>query len=240
MDDGWNLWHGCRKISPGCENCYVYRHDGKYGIDSSIVKKNRDFDKPVRKNRAGEYKVKSGELLYTCFTSDFFLDSADGFRDEAWEMIKARSDVKFLFITKRITRFYECIPKDWGSGYDNCIIGCTCENRGMAEARLPIFLQAPIKHKFIVCEPLLEYVDLREYLDKSIEFVIVGGESGLDARVCDFDWVLKMSRDCAEKSIPFRFKQTGYNFIKDGKNYKIARKYQHSQAKKAGLDTYLQ
>ena len=33
----WNLWHGCHKWSEGCRHCYVYRTDGKYGKDSSVV-----------------------------------------------------------------------------------------------------------------------------------------------------------------------------------------------------------
>lgn len=30
----WNLWHGCHKLSAGCQHCYVYRGDAKRGIDS--------------------------------------------------------------------------------------------------------------------------------------------------------------------------------------------------------------
>ncbi|WP_434283332.1 hypothetical protein [Clostridium botulinum] len=33
-------------------------------------------------------------------------------------MIKERSDLKFLFLTKRIDRFRYCIPEDWNDGYD--------------------------------------------------------------------------------------------------------------------------
>lgn len=47
----WNPWHGCHKISPGCMNCYVYRRDSKYEIDSSTVRKTADFDLPVRLKR---------------------------------------------------------------------------------------------------------------------------------------------------------------------------------------------
>ena len=57
----WNPWHGCKKISPGCLNCYVYRMDAKYGRDSSVVQKTGNFRLPVMKDRRGEYKLKSGE-----------------------------------------------------------------------------------------------------------------------------------------------------------------------------------
>ena len=101
----WNPWHGCIKISPGCLNCYVYRGDERYGRDSGIVAKTRSFDLPLRKNRRGEPKI-SGETVYTCFTSDFFLDEADAWRGEAWAMIKMRPDLNFVIITKRIHRFH--------------------------------------------------------------------------------------------------------------------------------------
>ena len=47
----WNPWHGCKKISSGCENCYVYRRDMQFGKDSSIVTKTLDFDLPIKKIR---------------------------------------------------------------------------------------------------------------------------------------------------------------------------------------------
>lgn len=68
----WNPWHGCKKISPGCYNCYVYRRDAKYGKDSSIVTKTASFDLPIKVNRKREFKLQpEAEPVYTCMTSDF-------------------------------------------------------------------------------------------------------------------------------------------------------------------------
>ena len=232
----WNPWHGCKKFSEGCLNCYVYRTDGRHERDASEVKKNRDFNKPVQKYKSGEYKIKSGSLIYTCFTSDFFLDSADEWRKEAWSYIRERSDLDFLIITKRIERFADCVPDDWRDGYENVIICATVENQRCADYRLPLFLGLPIKHKLIICEPLLSAIDLSPYLGKEIESVTVGGESGNDARICDFDWVLDIRRQCVEAGVAFNFRQTGALLRKNGKLYRVLRKYQHSQAKKAGID----
>ena len=119
----WNPWHGCKKISSGCENCYVYRRDMQFGKDSSIVTKTLDFDLPIKKNKKGEYKLKSqSEPVYTCMTSDFFIEDADQWREEVWNFIKIRSDLNFIIITKRIHRFLECIPEDWNNGYNNVFI----------------------------------------------------------------------------------------------------------------------
>ena len=111
----WNLWHGCHKLSEGCRHCYVFRMDGRYGRLPDTVRKNREFDLPIQKNRNGAYKIPSGEVVYTCFTSDFFLEDADPWRADAWQMIARRQDLHFFMITKRIHRFEQCVPSDWGT-----------------------------------------------------------------------------------------------------------------------------
>ncbi len=233
----WNPWHGCHKISAGCAHCYVYRADGRHERDASIVQKTGGFYLPVSHARGGGYKVPSGSFIWTCFTSDFLLEDADGWRGEAWRMIRERSDCSFLFITKRITRFAHCLPEDWGEGYPNVSVCCTVENQAKADERLPVFREASIRHKAIVCEPLLERIDLSAHLGAWVDSVTVGGESGEEARVCDYDWVLDIRRQCVDAGVPFHFKQTGANFVKDGKRYQIPRKLQHAQARKAGIDT---
>ncbi len=236
MSVTWNPWHGCKKISPGCVHCYVYRIDSRHDKDSSVVKKTLSFNLPIKKKRNGDYKVVPGEEVYTCFSSDFFLDEADQWRYEVWRMIKERSDCNFFFITKRIDRFNSCLPEDWGEGYDNVSIGTTVENQDRADYRLPIFRNLPIKHKTIICEPLLEKIDFGEYLDDWVDGVVVGGESGSDARICDYEWVLDIRRQCMLKRVAFHFKQTGARFRKEGRLYLVNRKFQHSQARKAGID----
>lgn len=234
----WNPWHGCTKISPGCKYCYVYRQDEMYGADisSSLCRKTGNFNLPLKKKRDGSFKIPEGRIVFTCFTSDFLLEDADPWRGECWEMMRMRQDLMFYFFTKRIDRLEKCLPREWGEGFDNVIIGCTVENRAMADYRLPIFKSLPIKHKSIIVAPMLEHMDISAYIDEEIEEVSVSGESGADARPCNYEWVLDIRRQCIEKNVPFRFHQTGAHFIKDGKMYHIKRKYQLSQAAKAGIN----
>ena len=232
----WNPWHGCHKLSEGCKHCYVYRGDAKRGIDSSIVTQTKNFDIPIRKKRNGEYKIPSGTEVATCFTSDFFVEDADQWRPQAWAMMRERSDLRFLMITKRIDRFHVGLPADWGEGYDNVTICCTMENQNKIDYRMPIYKTAPIKHKIIICEPILERVDLSPYLDSWVEQVVVGGESGNNARACNYEWVQEIHKLCIKNNISFWFKQTGSKFIKDGISYNIKRHLQHSQARKAGIN----
>jgi len=150
--------------------------------------------------------------------------------------MKERSDCRFFFITKRIDRFEKCIPEDWGNGYDNVMIAVTTENQKMADYRLPIYSKLPIKHKGIMCEPLLEGIDLTKYLTPEIEVVSVGGESGLEARICNYEWILDIRNQCIAANVSFDFHQTGAKLLKDGKIYCIPKAKQGVQAAKACID----
>lgn len=230
----WNPWHGCHRYSAGCLNCYVYFLDGLRDRDAGVVVKNKtNFDLPVKKDRRGNYKIPSGAVLGTCFTSDLFIEEADEWRDEVWDMIRQRPDVRFLIPTKRIVRFAECVPEDWGEGWDNVVIAVSAENQAMADKRLPLLLEAKVRHRVVFVSPILEYVSLGKYLQSGlIEQVSVGGESYARARVCDFDWVRRIFADCQKYGVPFDFHQTGSNFRKDGRVYHIKHRDEHSQAKK--------
>lgn len=236
MEVTWNPWHGCTKYSEGCRHCYVYRQDEMFGRDSRECRKTNDFNLPIKKDRRGNYKIPSGSLIMTCFSSDFLLDDADSWRDECLEMMKTRSDCMFYFFTKRIERLNFSLP-------DNVIVGCTCENQKMADYRLPIFKKLNIKYKTIILAPMLEKMDISKYLGSDIYEVNVSGESGSSQqiraqqiRALNYDWVLDIRNQCIKANVNFGFHQTGARFIKDGKEYRIERKYQISQAKKANID----
>lgn len=232
----WNPWHGCRKISPGCAHCYVYRRDKSIGKDASVVTRTGDYGLPLKKNRQGQYKLTAADgVVFTCMTSDFFLEEADAWRQGCWDMIRERQDLQFYIITKRIDRFPECIPPDWGDGWEHVTVCSTCENQDRTDHRLPILLQMPIRHREVNCEPMLEAINMEKYLATGlIEHVTCGGESGDLARPCDFRWIQEVRRECIRCGVPFYFKQTGAVFIKDGRVYHLARKLQMPQAKKSG------
>ena len=120
MHDIWNPWHGCIKKSEGCEHCYMYALDKQRGQDGrNVFKVKNNFDYPLQKYKDGRYKVQSGEMLRVCLTSDFFLLEADPWRKEAWEIINKRPDVVFMLLTKRPERVMQCLPDNWGDGWEN-------------------------------------------------------------------------------------------------------------------------
>ncbi len=77
------------------------------------------------------------------------------------------------------------MPADWNDGYDNVIVGCTVENQRAADLRLACFDGLAIKHKNIICQPLLERINIERHL-KGVELVVVGGESDRNARPLDY------------------------------------------------------
>jgi len=230
----WSPWRGCRKCSDGCLHCYIHKGDAKRNINTNDIVQTKDFSKPIEKLKNGNYKMKSG-IVYLCFSSDFLIEEADKWRRECWAMIRARQDCTFLFLTKRIERFMQCIPDDWGSGYENVVVCCTIENQRNADQKLSIFRSLPIKHKCITAQPLLESINIEQYLE-DIELVVVGGESDPLARPLHYDWVLDIREQCIQKNVSFEFRQCGTHFIKDGKQYKLLTKDLCSQAKAAGIN----
>ena len=162
--DIWNPWHGCRKYSEGCDHCYLYHLDRAHGKDGGeIYKVKTNFNLPLKKDRQGNFKVPSGASLRVCMTSDFFLEEADAWRDEAWNMMRLRPDVHFWLLTKRAHRIRACLPWDWLNGWDNVSLNVTAENQARADERLPVLLEIPAKHKGVMVAPFLGAVDLTRY-----------------------------------------------------------------------------
>jgi protein gp37 len=203
-----------------------------------IYRTKAGFDYPLQKDRKGSYKVKSGELIRVCMTSDFFLKEADGWREEAWEIMRQRPDVKFFLLTKRPERVADCLPDGWGDGWENVMLNVSCENQRRANERIPILHSLPFKHKGIMTAPLLGKISIEKYLaKKQIEQVICGGENYDGARPCDFDWVKALQAECVAADVTFCFIEIGTVFIKDGKTYHIPKKQLQSEmAYKSGMN----
>ena len=222
-DKTWNPWHGCHKCSEGCQNCYAYFLDKRYGRDTNEVVKNKsNFNFPVKKDRAGQYKLESGSFVRVCMTSDFFLEEADEWRKEAWDFIRQRPDVTFSLLTKRAQRIRKCLPGDWDDGWDHVTFSVSCENQKRLEERMPYLLELPSKHKWVSLKPFIGEIDIEEYLATGqIETVLAGGENYLGSRPLHYEWVKKVHDACAKYNVQLIFGQTGNIFIKDGKECKI-------------------
>lgn len=238
MHDIWNPWHGCVKCSEGCEHCYMYFLDRvRDRAGSEIYKTKTKFRYPLQKDRRRKYKVQSGEQLRVCMTSDFFLEEADPWREEAWDIMRQRRDVIFFLLTKRPQRVETCLPRDWGDGWENIFFNVSCENQRRTDERIPLLLELPFKHKGIMCAPFIGPVSIRRYLKSGqIEQVKCGGENYDGSRPCNFDWIKKLRQECLDYNVTFCFIETGTNFIKDGKLYRMPdKRLQSEMAYKSGV-----
>ena len=227
MHDIWNPWHGCTKKSEGCQHCYMYYLDKTRNRDGSkIFKVESNFNYPLQLNRNKQYKIQSGEQIRVCLNSDFFLEEADEWREEAWNIMKQRPDVLFQLLTKRPERVEKCLPKDWNDGWENVFFSVTTENQKRADERIPILYELPFKHKGIMAAPFIGEVSIKKYLEQNeqIEQVLAGGENYDGARPLHYEWVKKLYDECVKFNRTFCFIETGNVFVKDGKEYYIATK----------------
>jgi len=69
----------------------------------------------------------------------------------------------------------------------NVWLGVSTENQQTAEERIPVLLATPAALRWNSAEPLLEALDLRLDLLLGLDWVVMGGESGGDARPCNLE-----------------------------------------------------
>ena len=230
-----NFWYGCHKVSDGCKFCYMFRDMPRYGRDPNIVKRSKTFHDSLKWARSG--KLKPGSLIFVCSWSDFFIEDADDWRNEAWDIIRRTPEFIYLILTKRPENIQGRLPIDWPSeGYPNVWLGVTAENQEQADKRIPILLQIPAAVRFVSIEPMLGAIDLKcglgydyhddsddqNYTIPSLNWVIVGAESGPKARPCHPLWMASIVKQCKSADVPVFIKQIqGYVDSRENSRLKI-------------------
>ena len=238
----WNPWHGCRRYSEGCKFCYMFVLDKAHHVpeSSTEIVRTKMFGKPLEMTRKGWYKIPSGYTLRVNMTSDTFLEEADGWRTEMWSIIRRRPDVIFYILTKRVPRIMECLPEDWGEGYENVDLNMTCETQRAFDERWPLFRDIPARHKGINLAPMLTEIDITSALASGqIENVNLGGEGFGGDRPCHYEWIRRVSDDCTKYRVNFTVNAIGSHFVKDGRTYHIdSQQEQGRQAYRSGLSRF--
>lgn len=196
-DSTWNPWHGCHKVSPGCKVCYMFRDKKRYGQDGNIVLRSKTkFTEPL--------KWPHGPMMcFTCSWSDWLIEEADPWREEAYDVIRRTAWITYQILTKRIERAIGRVPDP---PLPNVWLGVSVESRAYLH-RIDALRATPAARRFLSLEPLLE--DLGELDLTGIDWVIAGGESGPGARPMHPDWVRSIRDQCIAASVPFFFKQWG-------------------------------
>jgi protein gp37 len=215
-DSTVNFWMGCKKVSEGCKFCYMYRNQSKNNVDPTAVR---------RTSYETFYKAHTWtkpRKIFTCSYSDFFIEEADDWRNEAWEVIKNTPQHQWQILTKRIERVKDHLPDDWGpNGYPNVWLGVTVENQKFL-SRVEKLKEIPAAVKFISAEPLIGEIKFNDYrpdLIKGIDWIIVGGESGNEFgeyryRNCELDWIESIINEAKEYDVKVFVKQFGSDLAK--------------------------
>jgi len=157
-DHTLNFWQGCRPVSEGCVNCYMYRDKHRYGQDPTKVIRSKDAT--FRSAR----KWKTPAKVFVCSWSDFFIEEADEWREEAWSEIRQAPHLTWIILTKRPQNISDRLPGDWGNGWPNVWLGVSAENQPAADERIPILLQTPAVVRFVSVEPMLGPLDLGKWI----------------------------------------------------------------------------
>ena len=197
----WNPWHGCHKVSPGCKFCYMFRDKERYGQDPNVVVRSKTtFKAPLK-------WPKIPQMCFTCSWSDWFIEEADAWREEAYAIIRATPWITYQILTKRIERAEGRLPNP---PLPNIWLGVSVENQKYADERIPQLLRTPAAVRFVSYEPALGQVNFTGLLD-GIDWLIVGGESGNSARAFDLEWARIAVWQCHRAGVAVFVKQMGDN-----------------------------
>ena len=203
-DGSWNPWHGCKQVSPGCKYCYMFRDKNQYGQVPTVVNRSKTrFDAP--------FKWDEPKLIFTCSWSDWFIEDADEWRDEAWEVIRDTPQHTYQILTKRPERIRENLPEWFDEISDRVLLGVSIEGPGQVD-RLDYLRGLPCKN-FASFEPLIAKVQWDERMC-DLDWVIIGGESGNDNgqwiyRPMALDWMEHLLKNSKGNHVPCFIKQLG-------------------------------
>lgn len=234
----WNPTVGCWPVSPGCLHCYAAtmtkrlaamgqkdyagllndRGDHFNGLMRELPHK---LDIPLKRKKPTMYFVNSMSDLFDEQISDEFLN-------RVFEVMERCTQHTFQVLTKRAKRLAEYVGWRWGKREDgpghriparNIWLGVSAEDQQRADDRIPWLLKTPAAVRFVSAEPLLGPVDFMGMLaftdglgsERGVDWVIVGGESGVGCRPCHLDWIRSIVEQCSWSDAACFVKQLGGN-----------------------------
>lgn len=204
-DKTWNPITGCTKYSAGCAHCYAETMSRRLHA-MGVAKYQREFELTLHEDNLQEsFSWRKAHNIFVCSMSDLFHEKVPfEFIDKVMATIRQTPQHRYQILTKRAERMAEYF--ETRSVPENVWVGVTVEAES-SKQRIDCLRQIPASVHFLSCEPLLEslgQIDL-----KGIEWVIVGGESGPQARPMKEEWVLDIMQQCERQGAAFFFKQWG-------------------------------
>jgi len=225
-DATWNPVTGCTKVSAGCAHCYAETFAKRFrGVPDHPYEQGFDLKLwPGRLDLPLSWKER--KMIFVNSMSDLFHeDVPDDFIEKVFDtMCRAKHHI-FQVLTKRSDRMMAWTLKYFSSDRsrkdgkvkwpENVWLGVSLENQNYSW-RIRHLQESPAYIRFISIEPLLSPISLDEALLDDIQWVIVGGESGPQARPMKPEWVYEIRKQCKKNCVPFFFKQWG-TFNSSGK-----------------------
>ncbi len=234
LDWTWNpIKMRCTPVSAGCANCWhlamakrlaknpsIYREEQKAYAGGSPMLDQKELEAPIHLRKSARIGV--------CFMGDLWHEKIEHFQiAQVWEVARHCQKHIFFFLTKRPNRLKSWtgvksevahIPPIRGEIWpNNCWLGVSVEDQKTADERIPILLQISATHRWVSIEPMLGAVFLgRDWIDKpryletgTLDWIVLGGETGPKARPMHPDWVRSIRDQCQAVGMPFFFKSWG-------------------------------
>lgn len=243
----FNPWLGCTKVGPGCDHCYAElldrnRFSHTLGPWTGDVPRTQqrvihwgagaprhrtsvaNWRLPVKWNRMAAASGEPWRVFCASLADVFDNEVPVAWRMELFDLIRRTPALTWMLLTKRIGNAEAMLPGGWYAGgeapfgpFANVWLGITVVNQEEADRDIPKLLAIPARVRWLSCEPLLGWLDLRRYLvplsagkpAPRVDWVIVGGESGKAARPMDLNWAREIRNDCLSHGVPLFVKQMG-------------------------------
>jgi len=214
----YNPWIGCTRISPACDHCYAADWAKRYGQEHLWQGQRRQTaaqtrNQPAKWNREAEAASQRRRVFCSSLADIWDNQVPAVWRAETFDKIRSTPWLDWMLLTKRPQNIgkmlYPAVGYDVdmaGWPWPNVWLGTTIEDRERL-ANLEHLRRVPAVVRFLSIEPLLE--ELGELDLTGIHLVIVGGESGQDARPMHPAWVRSIRDQCAAQGVAFFFKQWG-------------------------------
>lgn len=235
----WNPTTGCTKVSQGCKNCYAkHQAWPRLAASQGTVYFGREFENVQTHDQRLDQPIrwrKPRRIFVNSMSDLFHEDIPDEFIERVFAVMARCPHHEFQVLTKRADRMLNWFlhGPGWSPSGDelfkaasgrwplpNVWLGVSCEDQATADERIPLLLQTPAAVRWISAEPLLGPLSIGLYLTRSnhrteapghagLDWVVVGGESGPNARPMHPAWARTLRDQCVASRVPFFFKQIG-------------------------------
>lgn len=212
-DHTFNPWIGCTKVGPGCDNCYAEVHQSQrfgrveWGAGNPRLRTSEaSWKAPIKWDRDAAKSASRPFLFCSSLADVFDNEIAPSWRSDLFGLIEKTPNLVWLLLTKRIGNVIKMAP----SLPRNVAIGATMVNQEEydrdSDKLLAVKKELAPLFTFGSFEPLLGPIKLD---DRAPDWIIVGGESGNNARPMDLDWARSIRQQSGELDRVFNFKQVG-------------------------------